>query len=238
MASNAIPKRTPARLRVWDLPLRLFHWLLVVAVSLALLSAEEGSPLNDWHILSGWVAGLLVAFRVVWGFVGGEHARFASFVRPSSIGGHVRELVRGRPQATLGHNALGALSVLLLLAMVAGTEWTGAVLAEDFHELLGWSLLAVVVIHVVAVALMSLLTRENLVRGMIDGTKHADRHPSQEDARSPGAVAYLVAALTLAVGAWSVTRFDPRAFTLRSAESYEHASEGDAAAQPEGHDED
>lgn len=238
MASTAISSPTRARLRVWDVPLRLFHWLLVAAVSLALLSAEEESPLNDWHMLSGWVAGLLVAFRVVWGFVGGEHARFAGFVRPSAIGNHVRELMRGRPRATLGHNALGALSVLLLLAMVAGTVWTGAILAEDVHELLGWSLLALVIVHVVAVVLMSLLTRENLVRAMIDGTKPADRHPSLQDARAPGPVAYIVALVALAGGAWAVTRYDPQAFTLRSAESYEHASDSDAAAHAEEPDDD
>lgn len=222
MASHAFSRALGARLKVWDLPLRLFHWLLVIAVALALLSAEEGSPLNRWHILSGWVAGLLVGFRLLWGFVGGEHSRFASFVRPSALGSHVRELIRGRPRATLGHNALGALSVILLLALVGATVWTGAVLAEDVHELLGWSLLALVAVHVLAVAAMSILTRENLVRAMIDGTKPADRHPSDDDARAPRPLAYLLAALATAGGVWAVTRFDPQAFTLRSAESYEH----------------
>lgn len=231
MASTAVSTPAGARLRVWDLPLRMFHWLLVVAVSLALLSAEEGSPLNDWHILSGWIAGILVAFRVLWGFIGGEHARFARFVKPSSIGSHLRELMQGRPRATLGHNPLGALSVLVLLAMVGGTVWTGVILAEDVHEVLGWSLLALVVVHVIAVALMSLLTRENLVRGMIDGTKPADLHPSERDARAPAAVAYIIAGLVLATGAWAVTRYDPAAFTLRSVESYEHASEGGTIEQ-------
>lgn len=238
MASNALSRSVRARLRVWDLPLRLFHWLLVGAIALALLSAEEGSPLNDWHILSGWVAGLLVAFRLVWGFVGGEHSRFASFVKPSALGGHVRELVRGRAKASMGHNALGALSVLLLLAMVAATVWTGAILAEDVHELLGWSLLALVVIHILAVVLMSLLTRENLVRAMVDGTKPADRHPSDGDARRPGPLAYLVAGVAIAEAAWAVTRYDPEAFTLRSAESYEHQSEGGAATEHAEEDDD
>ncbi len=231
MASNALPHPIHARLRVWDLPLRLFHWLLVAAIAVALVSAEEGSPLNDWHILSGWVAGLLVAFRVVWGFVGGEHSRFASFVKPSALGGHVRELVRGQPKASLGHNALGALSVTLLLAMVAATVWTGAILAEDLHELLGWSLLALVVIHILAVIVMSLLTRENLVRAMIDGKKPADRHPSAGNARAPGPLAFLVAAIAITAGASVVTRYDPQAFTLRSAESYEHRSDGIDSAE-------
>lgn len=225
MATNAVPGSHPDRLRVWDVPLRLFHWLLVVAIALALLSAEEGSPLNDWHILSGWVAGLLVLFRLVWGIFGGEHSRFANFVKPSALGHHVRELLGGRAEPTIGHNALGALSVLLLLAMVIATVWTGAVLAEELHELLGWTLLALVVVHVLAVLLMSRLTHENLVRAMADGTKPADRHPGSVDARAPGAFAYLAAAIAIGAGIWAVISFDPQAFTLRSVESYEHQGE-------------
>lgn len=237
MASNALSRPARARLRVWDLPLRLFHWLLVASIALALVSAEEESALNDWHILSGWVAGLFVTFRLVWGFVGGEYSRFMSFVKPSALGGHLRELLHGRPEPTMGHNALGALSVLLLLAMVAATVWTGVVLAEDVHELLGWSLLALVVIHILAVIVMSLLTRENLVRAMVDGTKPADRHPSEGDARAPAALAYLLAAVAMAGATWAVTRYDPQAFTLRSAESYEHQSEpGDSVERAENHD--
>ena len=64
------------RVKVWDLPLRLFHWTLVLAIALALLSSEEGSGLNNWHVLSGWVAGLLIVFRLIWGVVGSEHSRF------------------------------------------------------------------------------------------------------------------------------------------------------------------
>ena len=241
MASHAVSRASRDRLQVWDLPLRLFHWLLAVAVALALLSAEEGSPLNDWHILSGWVAGVLVVFRIVWGIAGGEHSRFVSFVKPSALGRHVRDLLRGQPEATLGHNALGALSVILLLAMVAATVWTGAILAEDVHELLGWTLLGLVVIHILAVVVMSVLTRENLVRAMVDGTKPADRHAIGADARRPGTFAYLVGALAIAAATWGVTRYDPQAFTLRSVESYEHQGEDELVEDTEllrEHDED
>lgn len=225
MRSNAISHSSRERLRVWDLPLRAFHWLLAIAIVLALLSAEEGSPLNHWHVLSGWVAAVLVAFRIAWGMAGGEHSRFADFVKPSAVGRHVGELIHGRPEPTVGHNALGALSVILLLAMIAATVWTGATLAEDLHELLGWTLLALVVVHVLAVVVMSLLTRENLVRAMVDGTKPADRHPAARDAGAPGAWAWLVGAVVIAAAAWAVTRYDPGAFTLRSVESYEHRGE-------------
>ena len=112
------------RVKVWDLPLRLFHWTLVLAIALALLSSEEGSGLNNWHVLSGWVAGLLIVFRLIWGVVGGEHSRFSDFIRPSRIGRHVSGLVGGRREPSLGHNPLGAVAVVVLLAFVAGTVWT------------------------------------------------------------------------------------------------------------------
>ena len=197
---------SPARndsIRVWDLPLRLFHWLLVAAVTLAFLSSEEDGALAPWHVPVGWAIAVLLAFRLTWGFVGGEHARFAEFVKPSALGAHVRGLLRGQPDASPGHNALGAFSVLLLLALVAATVWTGAVgVDEEIHELIAYSLLALVALHVAAVIVMSLLTRENLVRAMVTGRKRRDRHPGGRDARASGwsglALSLLVAAAAVA----------------------------------------
>lgn len=208
--------------RVWDLPLRLFHWLLVAAIALAFLSSEEESALNHWHILAGWIAAMLIVFRIFWGFAGGAHSRFSSFVRPSAVAGHVRDLVRGQPKPSLGHNALGALSVLLLLGMIAATIWTGAALMEDAHELIGWALLGLIGVHVAAVLLMSFLTRDNLIRAMVTGRKSAADHPGATDARRPGALAIAAALLVLVGTALAVQRYDPLAFSLRSAEEYEH----------------
>ena len=243
MATTLAP-RSRARLRVWDLPLRLFHWLLVVAIALAFLSSEEDSVLNQWHVLSGWVAGILIVFRIVWGFVGGEHSRFADFIRPSGLGSHVAELLHGRAEPTLGHNALGSVSVLLLLALVATTVWTGVILAEDLHEVVAWTLLGMVGVHIAAVVLMSLLTRESLVAAMITGTKPADRHPGSSDAKRPGVIGVVVGAAILVGTIYSVRAYDPLAFTLRSAESYEHRAEagpsdrGDGERDREGGDHD
>ena len=133
----------------------------------------------------------------------------------------------------MGHNALGAISVLLLLAMVAATVWTGAILAEDVHELLGWTLLALAVVHILAIIAMSLLTRENLVRAMIDGTKPANRHPLERNARAPGILAYAVGAITIGAAIWGVTNYDPQAFILRSVESYEHQGNGEHSRDTE-----
>lgn len=218
------------RIRVWDEPLRLFHWLLVVVIALAFLSAEEESALNQWHVLAGWVAGILIIFRIAWGFLGGEHSRFASFLRPAGLAHHVRDLLHGKPEPTLGHNPLGAISVLLLLGLIAATVWTGASRAGEPHELIAWTLLALVGIHVLAVALMSLLTQDNLPRAMVTGSKAAVRHPGARDARRPGWMATLLAVVVLAAAILAVRAYDPLAFTLRSAESYEHGADtGDRA---------
>ena len=74
---NRADPQSARALKVWDLPTRLFHWLLVAAVAVAWLSSEEDSALAAWHQAAGWMAGLLIVFRLIWGLVGGEHARFA-----------------------------------------------------------------------------------------------------------------------------------------------------------------
>lgn len=217
------------RVKVWDLPLRLFHWVLVIAISVAFLSSEEGSGLNGWHVLSGWVAAILIAFRLAWGFIGGEHSRFSDFIHPSRIAGHLSGLLQGRAEADLGHNPLGAVTVVVLLVLTAATVWTGAFggeAAEELHEIIGWTLLAMVVLHILAVFVMSALERENLVRAMVTGDKPLTRHPGASDARSPSAVAWIVAIAVIAAAAYAILRYDPQAFTLRSAESFEHRAGG------------
>jgi cytochrome b len=198
---------------VWDPVLRLFHWLLVIGIALAFLSSEEDSPLAPWHVPTGWSIAILLAIRCTWGVVGGEHARFAQFVKPAALGAHCAGLLRGRPEATLGHNALGAFSVLLLLAMVATTVISGAAgLDEDVHEMLAYATLALVAVHVAAVIVMTLLTRDGLVRAMITGRKRLILHAGASDALPAPRWAY-VATLLVAVGTVAaVLAYDPAAF--------------------------
>lgn len=231
------------RVKVWDLPLRLFHWALVIVVALAFLSSEEESALNNWHVLAGWLAAILIMFRLAWGFIGGEHSRFSGFIRPSLIPHHIAVLTRGHSEPSLGHNPLGAVAVVALLALAAATIWTGAFGGEAFeeaHELIAWVLLAMVAVHIVAVILMSTLERENLVRAMVTGSKPAARHPGAGDARAPSAMAWLLGAMVVATTSYLIARYDPAAFALRSAESFEHRAKagGEAikAGAPESED--
>lgn len=212
-----MPDRTtsePRLIRVWDPGVRLFHWLLVASIALAFLSSEEDSLLSAWHVPAGWVAAVLIAFRLVWGFVGGEHARFANFIRPSQIVPHVQSLFSAKAHSSIGHNPLGALAVLALLGLTSATAATGAAgVSEDAHEAIAYSLLALIGVHVAAVLLMSHLAKDNLILAMVTGKKHASRYPDAHNAEPPARLAAPVAALVVGAAAYGATRIDPQAFT-------------------------
>lgn len=222
--------------RVWDLPLRIFHWLLVATILIAFLSAEEGSPLTQWHVTSGWVAGVLIVFRLVWGAIGGENARFMNFVKPAKVWSHVRETLARRGELSLGHNPLGGLSTVILIALIATVVLTGVALiqgtsGEDLHEMLANVLLLLIGLHVAAVLVVSLLTRENLIGAMVTGSKRAALHPGAAEARRPPSYALPVAALIAAVAAYGATRLDPLAFTPHHPEEVEEGEHRGAEGQ-------
>lgn len=206
-----------ARVRVWDLPIRLFHWLLVATILVAFLSSEEESALAPWHVPAGWIAAILIAFRLVWGFVGGEHARFADFLKPSQIVHHIGGLFSGKPERSIGHNALGGIAIIALLGTVGGIVYSGATMQGEaeggLHETLANVLLGLIALHVIAVIVMSLLTKDNLIGAFITGTKRADLHPGVGDARPPAPLALPVAAIAIAGSAYGATVIDPQAFT-------------------------
>lgn len=220
------------RIRVWDLPVRLFHWLLVATILIAFLSSEEDSALAPWHIPSGWVATVLIAFRLVWGFAGGEHARFANFLKPGQIAHHLGSLLSGKPDRSIGHNALGGIAIVALLGTICGILYTGVTMQGEaeggLHETLANILLGLIALHVLAVIAMSLLTKDNLIGAFITGTKRADLHPGVEDARPPAPLALPVAAIVIAGTTYGATVIDPLAFTPGA-----HAEAGERAGGSE-----
>lgn len=220
----AVSDRT-ATIKVWDAPLRLFHWLLVLAIAVAFLSSEGDSPIAGWHMVAGWCAAVLLAFRLVWGLIGGEHARFADFVRPAALASHIRGLLAGHPERTAGHNPLGAIAVIALLGLTGIVLWSGVAVAwggldDNLHEALAYGLLALIGIHVGAVLLMSLLTRENLVRAMASGRKKACLHPGIRDARAPGGFALGLGALAIILAIAAVLKLDPLAFSPQQRDAH------------------
>jgi cytochrome b len=193
-------------IKVWDFPTRVFHWALVFFVLFAYITGE-GRPHGlqfTLHIVGGYAVALLIAFRVVWGFVGGEHARFPAFVHGwQAFKDHARSLLRLAPPHTLGHNPVGGWMIMLMLATLVAIVLTGllsqgvtggtgpltGVLPQslvhpvgEIHELLGSFILWLAGIHVLGVLVESVMLRENLTRAMITGTKPADL-PGARDAR-------------------------------------------------------
>lgn len=198
------PAATGPRVLVWDAPVRAFHWLMVFSFAGAYLTSDSES----WrlvHVTLGYTMAGLVAFRVLWGLVGTRHARFTAFVRgPRAVMAYLGSLLRGRPQHHTGHNPAGALAIVALLALTAGVtaagwatynelagEWT-----EDLHETLANVMLAVVLVHVGAVVLSSLLHKENLAGAMVTGYKVGS--PGEGIRRAWHSVAALMLAAVLA----------------------------------------
>ena len=226
---NTQPPRNT--LTVWDLPLRLFHWLLVASIAIAFLSSDEDSAMAHWHIAAGWVAAVLIVFRLVWGVVGGEHSRFVNFIRPSHAFAHLKGLVSGRAERTVGHNPAGGVAVLLLIGSIAAVVATGWIALqggeEDLHEGMAWFLLGLIGVHVAAVIATSILSRENLVRAMVTGRKQAAGHPAVQRVRSASPAAFLVAVAISGAAVAGIRTLDPQAFSLQQREGLERdAGEG------------
>ena len=217
------------RIKVWDLPTRIFHWLLVVCIAGALVTGQIGGNAIDWHARIGVALIGLIVFRLIWGIVGSTHSRFGSFLpTPKAVRAYLRGEWRG-----VGHNPLGALSVLALLALIA-VQLASGVLANDdiafngplFHLISKeWSdaitglhrsnstlLIALIALHLAAIAFYGHVKKDKLIKPMITGWKevpagHGDGSDNSDKggkARSGGRFALIVAlavALAAAYGA-------------------------------------
>ncbi len=179
--------------KIWDAPTRIFHWLLAVLFCLSAYSAfqDKFGIYADMHQNAGVAILILVVWRVVWGGVGSETARFSQFVKnPADAFTHLKQMLAGLPYTAVGHNPLGGLSVVLMLALLLAQtamglfasdgmifsgplsrEVTGALSSTltGWHELLGRILIGVAVFHVVVVLLYWLVKRANLIWPMITG---------------------------------------------------------------------
>lgn len=208
--------------RVWDLPTRLFHWLLVLSVSGALVTGLVApAAWLDVHTYAGYTIAGLIVFRLVWGFFGGQFSRFKSFTySPLRVIEHLHGLVRLRPQHFLGHNPSGAAMILLLFVILCGLTVTGLMVlggenkqgflsgimtyatghtAREVHEPLTYVLMAMVAVHIIGVAVESLLTRQNLVGSMATGNKRVPVDMTVAAPKRPRRLAASVCLLAIAV---------------------------------------
>ena len=167
--------------KVWDWPVRVFHWTLAASVLGAFITGEN-EDFERLHQTLGWVAAGLIAFRVVWGLVGTRYARFTEFIRsPAQVWAYIKSLRSGQPQHFVGHNPVGAVAVMLLMGLTALSVYTGwLALAEDAaewleeaHEIAANTLITVVLVHVIGVLWSSRTHGENLLKAMLTGRKTA-----------------------------------------------------------------
>ncbi len=214
------------RVKVWDVAVRVSHVALGSLVLAAFLTADEDDTV-PLHTRLGLVLLGVVLFRLVWGFVGSPHARFKDFVKsPREVLAAARAMVRGKPESHLGHNPVGGMMVVALLAtlftiaatgivIASGPEWNGALAGvlskssahavKELHEGAAQFLLVLVAFHVLGVVVSSLLEKQNLIKGMVTGYKRAPEamEGSLTPARSRAfglvaAVMFSVAAVLLA----------------------------------------
>jgi cytochrome b len=205
--------------RIWDLPTRLFHWILVLLVVFSVVSAKIGGGWIDWHMRSGYCILTLLLFRLMWGFAGSFHARFANFMRaPAAVLAYARALRGGTAAVQGGHNPLGAWSVLAMLVVVlvqavAGLFANDSIASEGplakfvsgatsdlftrLHKANQYVIYLLIALHLATIAYYYFARRENLVLPMLTGVKPgAPFEPARDDARLR-----LRAAVLLAVAA-------------------------------------
>jgi len=207
---------------IWDLPTRLFHWGIVILVGTSWLSQHE-----NWmtlHLLSGYTMLSALLFRLVWGFIGSDTARFTQFLKsPLAAIHHLLHLHRREPDTEVGHNAAGGWMVLVMLGLLAVQVGTGlcsndevdvegplahVVGAENsdrishIHALNFWLIALVIVMHLLAIATYRILKGHNLVLPMITGTKHLPARIAPPRIANPllAAVVFVVAATLVGGG--------------------------------------
>ena len=214
--------------RVWDLPTRLFHWLLAAAVIGCVVTAKIGGNAMLWHTRLGFCVLALIVFRLVWGLVGGHWSRFARFIyAPGTLIRYLRGQARPDEHLDVGHSPTGALSVFAILAVLAVQVGLGLVsddeiaflgplnryvstetglLATSLHKTWGqWLIIGLVVLHVLAIGVY-LVKRQNLVKPMIDGDKALPAGtPASADGLAQRALALVLAAAAGGL-AWWVSR--------------------------------
>jgi len=198
--------------RIWDLPTRLFHWLLATLVVFSVVTAKVGGLWMDWHMRSGYTILALVLFRILWGCAGSHYARFSNFVRPPVV---VLAYLRGRVGHVAGHSPIGALSVIALLSALLLQAATGLFTSDDsftegplarlasdmvvdrlstIHRYGEWAIFALVGLHVAAIAYYSTVRGVVLVGPMITG-----KHPSSDIVAAEDGASLRIRALVFSV---------------------------------------
>jgi cytochrome b len=208
---------------VWDLPTRLFHWLLVLTICAQYATGEAGDSWLVWHFRLGYFMMGLLTFRIIWGFVGPTHARFSNFVKgPGSALAYLPQLRKTGQDAihSVGHNPLGGLMVIAMLALLGAQVVTGLFSSDglayygpyssivssstsdqitDWHGILIYIIIAAAALHILAVLFYTFVKKSPLVPAMIHGRKPQAQVPADEGIEHSALVRAVIVAI-IAVG--------------------------------------
>jgi len=229
--SDVTSAGTESGIPVWDLPTRLFHWMLFPVLVGSWVTHELGLEWTEMHMWFGYTALTLVLFRIVWGFVGPAHARFSSFLAgPGRTGAYARAWREGSPPKYTGHNPLGGWAIVAMLVSILVQAVTGmfngdeimysgpwhwtvssdvAEAVEEIHEINFGILLALIALHLTAVASYWVRWRTNLVTPMLTGRKPTgEADPAAAITGNRAAVAVVVLVLA-AAAVWLVVSLAP-----------------------------
>lgn len=207
------------KILVWDLPTRVFHWLLVVSFAGAYLTAES-ERLQIIHLTFGYTLAGLIVFRLIWGILGTRHAQFRNFLPSINKSWQYALSLIGKAQAPhyVGHNPLGALAIYALLLLGIAVSVTGYAYLQEMggewmeegHEVIANMMLTLVGLHIVGVVISSVVHQENLIRGMINGHKKGEDAQAIKSSLNMVGVLLLVAVATF----WTVAYLQPQAIGL------------------------
>ena len=223
---NSTSDLDPVAIKVWDPPVRLFHWSLVALLIGAIVSVKIGGSATQWHVRFGYAILALVLFRIVWGLVGTRTARFASFVHgPGAVIEYARSMFNGRHQTHVGHNPLGGWMIVLMLLALLAQAGLGLFSNDDiatdgplvrlvtkeasdaitsWHRRGAWLLIGLAGLHIGAVVFYLIAFKENLVRPMVTGRKLLHAHHSGAGNDGERTLLAVVVLAVCAAGVWLV----------------------------------
>lgn len=217
---------------VWDLPLRLFHWLFALAITASYITAKLGIDWMQYHFYLGYLTLGLLLFRIIWGFIGPRHARFSSFLeKPAAVWAYAKGMLDRHSHPSVGHNPVGGLMVILMLVLVAVQTttglfttdtiiWTGpyypsvssatASLLSTAHNVNFNLILAAVGLHVLAIIYYRVFKKQSLVSAMFTGYKPAALVPENHAISSSQLLkALIVSAISSGVVYWVIANAPP-----------------------------
>ncbi|GGY71779.1 hypothetical protein GCM10011613_15820 [Cellvibrio zantedeschiae] len=231
-------KTTAKTIKVWDLPVRIFHWLLVLLFIAAYITNSLGTNYFQYHLWCGYALIVLVSFRIIWGLVGTYHARFSNFVRnPITTIKYAINTLRGTEKHYLGHNPLGAIMVIVLLlaSLIQGVSGlftndeilnVGPLYAyvsdelslklTSLHRQLFYWILGAILLHIVAVLVHVFIKRDNIIKAMFTGKKAQQDHAVDQTPISSSRIwlAIIIVIILALVLAWIISHAPTAALSI------------------------